>query len=98
MAPDPRIEEHERRISNLETATSEIRAGQRDLSDKMMIMHGENRARADANEKKIAAGFSTLEAKVDGIGNLRGWVKWVLVITSCSGFASLINHLSGAAP
>ncbi|WP_267311476.1 hypothetical protein, partial [Asaia spathodeae] len=66
----------------------------RSLSDKLMQMHGENKASAEAREKATLSAIGAVAAKVDKLGDLKGWAKWALIITGVA-FAYANAHFSG---
>gem|GEM_PF-4603874 len=92
--PIDQIADHDRRLTILERSVAEIRAEYRSLSDKLMQMHGENKASAEAREKATLQAIGAVAAKVEKLGDLRGWAKWALVVTGIAfGYASA--HFAG---
>lgn len=90
----PQLADHERRIANLEATTTEIRNGQRDLSDKLMMLHGENKARADAQEKAMIEEIRECRSDINRVGSIRDSAKWALAIGGTVA-ATVAAHLAG---
>jgi len=94
VVPIDTLADHGRRLSAVEGAIVEIRLEHRSLSDKLMQMHGENKASAEAREKATLSAIGAVAIKVEKLGDLRGWAKWALVVTGIAfGYASA--HFAG---
>jgi len=92
--PIDTLTDHERRLSAVEGAIVEIRAEYRSLSDKLMQMHGENKASAEAREKTTLQAIGEVRTDLQKIGSLRGWASWALIVTGAA-FGYVTAHLAG---
>lgn len=96
---DTRAEDHERRISALEDGQAALERGQTRLEQKMAEYNGENRSRAETQERAFQGGFRLLSEKIDVIsnqverlGSVRGWAGWAIVTATSAGVASIVSH------
>lgn len=92
--PSEQIADHDRRLTILERSVAEIRAEYRSLSDKLMQMHGENKASAEAREKATLQAIGAVRTDLHKIGSLRGWASWALIVTGAA-FGYVTTHLAG---
>ncbi|GAJ29743.1 hypothetical protein [Acidomonas methanolica] len=84
---DPRLDDHERRISNVE-------ASLRDFSTKMAEMHGENRARMDRQDFLLAEGFREVRGDLKRLGSIQHWIVYTVVVSTAV-FCYASGHLAG---
>lgn len=94
-----RLDDCERRITVLETGHVTLDRKVTDLASKMAEYNGENRSRAEAQERTAAKGFESIMKKIDQIssqvknlGSVRGWVGWAIVTATSAGVASIVSH------
>lgn len=107
-APDDnvRLDDCERRLDILEKGHLTLEAGQvrldqkvTDLASKMAEYNGENRSRAETQERAFQGGFRLLSEKIDAtsglvsrLGSVRGWAGWAIVTATSAGVASIVSH------
>ncbi|CDG39655.1 MULTISPECIES: hypothetical protein [Asaia] len=94
VVPIDTLADHGRRLSAVEGAIVEIRLEHRSLSDKLMQMHGENKASAEAREKATLQAIGAVRTDLQKIGSLRGWASWALIVTGAA-FGYVTTHLAG---
>ncbi|GBQ88886.1 hypothetical protein [Asaia krungthepensis] len=94
VLPTEMLSDHGRRLSAVEGAIVEIRLENRSLSDKLMQMHGENKASAEAREKATLQAIGEVRTDLQKIGSLRGWASWALIVTGAA-FGYVTAHLAG---
>ncbi|MGO2958373.1 MAG: hypothetical protein ACTIDN_04970 [Acetobacter sp.] len=94
-----RADDHERRISALENGQAALEQGQVRLEQKMAEYNGENRSRAETQERAFQGGFRLLSEKIDAtsdlvsrLGSVRGWAGWAIVTATSAGVASIVSH------
>ncbi|GBR01960.1 hypothetical protein ACFFGF_04695 [Asaia lannensis] len=66
---DQRLDDHERRLVDVEARSVRIEQGQTAMSEKISELHGENRARAEHAEKAMERGFAAIQSDVGRINS-----------------------------
>lgn len=66
---DQRLDDHERRLVDVEARSVRIEQGQTAMSEKISELHGENRARAEHAEKTMEKGFAAIQSDVGRINS-----------------------------
>jgi|GEM_PF-6575357 len=101
LTVNQRLDDHERRLVDVEARSVRIEQGQTAMSEKISELHGENRARAEHSEKAMERGFEMLKSEVSRINSkltLRASVGWAVVTASSAGVATLLTHLTAGHP
>lgn len=89
-AVDQRLDDHERRLNDLERGQARIETSLDGMSSKMSEMHGENRARAEHLERTVG----NLGDQLRRLASMWGWSKWALVVGGSSFAGNLLSHFA----
>lgn len=89
-AVDQRLDEHERRLNDLENGQARIETSLNGMSSKMSEMHGENRVRSEHLERTVGG----MSDQLRGLASMRGWAKWAFVIGGSSFAGSVLSHFA----
>lgn len=84
LSIDQRLDDHERRLIEVEARSVRIEQGQTAMSEKISVLHSENRYRAESSEKAMERGFAAIQSDVSRIN-----AKLTLRASFIAGFSGL---------
>ena len=95
------IAEHTGDIAILKNGLAQTQTTLAAMSAKQAEFHGENRARADSQEKlsrteaeKTQGAIQSLSDQIARLGSVRGWIGWSIVTATSAGVATVMSHLA----
>ncbi|CAI9119529.1 hypothetical protein [Brytella acorum] len=95
------IAEHSGDIAILKSGQALLQSSVTAMSAKQAEFHGENRARADTQERlsreealKTQGAIQSLSEQIKRLGSVRGWVGWAIVTATSAGVATIMSHLA----